>query len=314
MAEDSQQPGRGPDEGDAQIPDEGAKPQWPGVDDLSVVLTRVVKSRKAPEAGKRLAGSPETRAYLDAGLKLIAEQLTAPEGQPQNGDYTDRPFFSWLSRAKVIEEASKMAHSSEKGTKLNIGEGNYRDRWKYQPDYVEDLLAYSLWAVHWSAHVATAEGSAEALKHGDDFVDAIHELSYRDTNNVLSNPAYRVSVIGSAMADRDARAREMVTQTYRLLLDSWKQLYTETIEARGFRLRPDVSVDDLANMLAALADGIGLRLITTPGDGSLIDHENHRSLLGKAALALVASCIDAGDGLGLEEVVRLFTAEESGGL
>ena len=296
---------------DQQAEDQDIAPVWPVHDDLSQILTRVVRSRKSREAAKRLANSPETRAYLDAGLRLIAEQLTAPTAEPEDGDLNsrNRPFFAWLSRKKVLEETERAATARAQAMKIIINDGNFRDRWEYQPEYIEDLLAYSLWTVHWSGHVTTAQDSAAALTTGEDLADAIHELAYLEMRNVVNNPAHRVSVIGSAMADRDARAREMVAQTYQILLASWKQLYIDTIEARGLTLRPDISIDDLANMLAAMADGIGLRLIAERDDTNLIDHAKRRSLLGKAAMALVVSCVDAGDGLSLDELVRLFTPE-----
>jgi hypothetical protein len=296
--------------GDQQPEEQGDLPGWPVHDDLSLILTRVVRSRKSKEAAKRLANSPETRAYLDAGLRLIAEQLTAPTAELEDEDLNsrNRPFFAWLSRKKIIEEAERAETERSRAKKTIINDGNFRDRWEYQPEYIEDLLAYSLWSVHWSPHVTTARDSAEALVGGEDLAAAIHEVAYLDMNNVLDNPAYRVSIIGSAMADRDTRAREVVTQTYQLLLDSWKKLYIETIESRGLTLRPDVSVDDLANMLAALADGIGLRIIAERDNVNLIDHAKRQSLLGKAAMALMVSCVDAGDGLSLEDVVRMFTA------
>jgi hypothetical protein len=40
----------------------------------------------------------------------------------------------------------------------------------------------------------------------------------------------------------------------------------------------------------------------------VVDHERHRSLLGDAALAVLAGCIDMGDGKSLTELIGDLTA------
>jgi len=55
--------------------------------------------------------------------------------------------------------------------------------------------------------------------------------------------------------------------------------------------------------LSALSVGISLR-IATDENADLIDHERKRSLPGTAALTVLASCTDPGDGQSLEEIIR----------
>lgn len=71
-------------------------------------------------------------------------------------------------------------------------------------------------------------------------------------------------------------------------------------------IRPDISVQEVSDILQALVDGISVRMAADP-NASLVDHERRRSLLGKAALAIIAACVDSGDGLTLEEFADLVS-------
>src|SRR5690348_3914080 len=103
--------------------------KWPSEDDLSLVLRRLMgrnsSTRKTREARVRLANDERTRAFLVAGLNLIAQQFDAMEEHPEGEREaeTDRPFFEWLSRKKVIQRAS------EDKPELVPSEGMFRDRW-----------------------------------------------------------------------------------------------------------------------------------------------------------------------------------------
>jgi hypothetical protein len=92
-------------------------------------------------------------------------------------------------------------------------------------------------------------------------------------------------------------------KVHRGLNDSWLPVYEAAITGRGLRLRPGVTINDVAEILSALSMGISLR-IASDDDADLIDDERKQSLLGTAALAVLASCIDPGDGQSLEEVIR----------
>lgn len=273
--------------------------------DLSLVLRRLMSrsssTRKTPEARKRLANDEHTRAFLEAGLSLIAQQLdAADESQSEEGDgETQRPFFEWLSRKKVIQQAVGANES------LVPTDGMFRDRWPYQEDYIEDLLAYSLWDRHWSPHVTTALGARDTLTSELDFVKAIHEVAYQDLCVLLDGPAYKISLIAAATAGGDPLIRDAIAANYRMVGPLWGELYAATFKARGLRLRPGVLLEDLTDMLTALVDGLGIRLLAED-NSRLIDHERRESLLGKAALALAVACIDAGDGLSIEELVRIM--------
>jgi hypothetical protein len=92
---------------------------------------------------------------------------------------------------------------------------------------------------------------------------------------------------------------------YEDYLGSWKKLYADVMRERGLRLRPGLTLDDLANALSAATDGITLRAIGDPGAG-VLDDEKRRSLMGTVALAVIHAFLepeDDADGLTLEQAV-----------
>jgi hypothetical protein len=117
-------------------------------------------------------------------------------------------------------------------------------------------------------------------------------------------------------AEGDPTVAEAVADSYRTYLELWKQVYTAFMQARNLRLRPGVSVDDIANLLAAVVDGIALRSIGNPST-DLVDPEKQRSLLGTTALAVVYSFmerIEDPEGATLEDAVRakVYRSETAG--
>jgi len=274
--------------------------------DLSVVLKRLMSrdssTRKSADSRRRLANDALTREYLEAGLRLIAKQLRAENAQETDGEVDDgefddqaRPFFDWLSQNKVIDEVA----SGELG--LHGSAGTLRDRWPFRSDYIEDLLTYSLWVRHWAPHVEMAEAAIEPLATAEDFVEAVHLLAYYDLELLRDSPTYRLSLIAAAVADRDTTARMAIGEMYQTLHRTWRELYDRTLSTRGMRLRPDITLDDVAILLSAMIEGLRLRMTADP-DTPILDAERQRSLLGIGVLGLIAGCVDPGDGRPVEAV------------
>jgi hypothetical protein len=279
-------------------------------DDLSPVLpcltSRQSSTRKTREARNGLANHPLTREYLDAGLRLMAGQFR-PEIRPADDDDDEwskqSAFFDWLSAQKVIDEVSR-------GGKLRGNQGTFEDRWPYKDYYIQDLLSYALWGKHWAQQAAVAEEFAEPLTTGEDFVRAVHEASYWSCRAQLSSASSRVWLIASAVCERYPAMKTAMGKIHRWLNGSWMPVYEAAITGRGLRLRPGITLSDVAEILSALSVGISLR-IASDDDAGLIDDERRQSLLGTAALAVLASCIDAGDGRSLEEVVRELVGQDT---
>jgi hypothetical protein len=269
--------------------------------DLSPILRRLVTRRKTREAQKRLANDQLTRAYLEAGLRLIARQIQAPPRSGMPGDADDvRPFFDWLSKNMVIDEVAR--------DRMLMGSpGSFRDRWEFRGDYIEDLISYALWTRHASASARISASLLELGTQSADFVSVVHTGSYRAIRAKLESTGLGVSILGAATAARNDATRETTAKTYRIVTDAWRDLYQAILDARDLRLRPGITLDDITRLLTAVAEGLALRHIADP-DAHVVDHARHESLLGKAVLAVIAGCVDTGDGLSLEDVVRKVSA------
>jgi len=268
-------------------------------EDLSTLLTGLMRAaRRKTDAGRKsLANDELTREYLEAGLRLIDSQLGPGDGL----DPEDRPLFRWLSQRAVIDEVGE-------GGRLRGSEGSFRDRWPYQPDYIRDVLAYSLRGAHWRGFLDSTADVRNALAEAEDAVRAVHDVGYEDLTATRRTPALRAQLIGAAMAERDEIARSMLQEMYRISTRAWLEAYEKTIAARGLKLRAGLTLEDVNFIMTATTEGMQLRLMVESDDG-VIDHEKRTSLLGTAALALIVACFDHfGDGLTLEEAVALATS------
>lgn len=270
-------------------------------DDLSLVLSclmsRESSTRKTSQARRNLANNPLTREYLNAGLRLIAEQFRPDTNITDDDDKWGRQsaFFDWLSAQKVIDEVSR-------GGRQRGNQGTFDDRWPYRDYYIQDLLAYSLWVRHWAEQAAMAETLAGELAAGADLAHAVHEAAYWSCRAQLTNPSSRVWLITSAISDRYPAMKTAMAKVHRQVEASWKPVYEAAISGRGLRLRPGITLDDFSDVISALSSGISLRILSDP-DANLLDDEHGRSLLGTATLAILAACVDPGDGKSLEEVI-----------
>ncbi|MFJ2398087.1 hypothetical protein ACIOTI_35795 [Streptomyces sp. NPDC087843] len=262
---------------------------YPYNQDLSGVLRRL--NRRTPFSRKRLANDPVTAAYVLAGMQLIRRHL-GPGAQrvlndPEDENSVGRPLLSFLSqRAIVAELANNPAPFARAGTTATL-----RCSWRSHSDYIADLLNFGLWSVHEPAlYDSRIAPDCERLLDGPEFVEAAHRLCYHDLTTVVDNPTFRLELIATAAAEGDEVIQDALAANHQGAMEPWKQVYQEMFRARGLRLRPDVSLDDFAGMLAALASGYALRRIGNPGLVG-IDAERQRCIFGTAALALFLGCV-----------------------
>lgn len=101
-------------------------------EDLSQVVRNV--RRRTEATSRRLANSPLTRAYLEAGVRLLRREFSEP---PFGDEGFLRPLAG-LTRQAVIDEVTNGPQElPRRGTP-----GSFRDRWAYFPDYLSDLARY----------------------------------------------------------------------------------------------------------------------------------------------------------------------------
>lgn len=119
---------------------------------------------------------------------------------------------------------------------------------------------------------------------------------------------YGFRLLATVLAEREPEFREIIRELYGAVDVDWTALYTALFEERGWTLRPDVSFQDLNLMLSTAAEGMALRALIDPT--GIIDEKTRTSLLGKLALIIMLTCVDPGDGMGVEQVARKFTATD----
>lgn len=267
-------------------------------DDLTGVVLNV--HRRGAEATRRLANHPLTRAYLEAGLRILEREFKA--GPAGDEDRLLRPLATLTRETVITEVAHGPAELPRQGTV-----GSFRDRWAYFPDYVSDLTRYVLRPrrMPWDAYLAEQAGSA--LADGD-FSPAVHEVAFRRMMMAVHSTTLRFRYSAVALAMQDQRLYEAMSSMYQDVTVVWERLVASVLSSRNLTLRPGITPRDLAVMLTALNEGLAFRIASDPNHG-VLDETARRALLGTGALALFAGCVDTGDGGSLEGLVDQITRE-----
>ncbi|MEO3751140.1 hypothetical protein [Streptomyces sp. B6B3] len=265
--------------------------------DLSGVLRHL--NRRTRTFRTRLANDPITAAYLAAGMRLLSRHLGPA---PQHPDHDGRLFLSFLSqRAVAAEVANNPRPFTRRGSVAML-----RDRWKAQSDFVADLINFAVWRENYRPGYQDRRAAiTRRLVNGPDFVRAVHEMAFQHTAEGVEMPSVRLGLALMTAAEGDDDVRAAISGMYEHYLGYWKEVYAAVMRQRGLRLRAGLTLDDLANALSATTDGLTLRAIGDPGAG-VVDHENHRSLMGTVALAIIHAFLEPDDdasGVTLEQAV-----------
>lgn len=264
-------------------------------DDLSEVVQNVHRSNA--EATRRLANHPLTRAFLEAGLRILEQEFSG------SGDERFLRPLATLTRETVIAEvANGPAELPKQGTV-----GAFRDRWAYFPDYVSDLARYTLRIQRMPWDTLLAEEAAGVLTHGN-FAAGVHNLAYRRMWLAMRSTALRFRYSAIALAAQDQKLYEAMSSVYEDVTGIWERLFESVLAARGLTLRPGVTARDLAVLLTALNDGLALRQMSAPDD-SILNEDDEHGLLGVAALVLFTGCVDTGDGESLDDRANWTAAQ-----
>src|SRR5215472_463127 len=278
---------------------------YPYDQDLSQVLRNL--NRRTPFGRRRQANDPVTAAYLFAAARLIQRHLgpgaSRSPADPEDPDEIERPLLSFLSQRAVAAEVDHNPPPFHRVGRVST----MRERWRHQSGFIADVLRFGLWAWHYpGAHQDEVADTREEVIHGPDPVPGIHRLCYWDMTRLLNTPMYRLGLVAMAQAEGDALVREAVSVRHEMNDSHWKKFYEEFLQSHGLRVRPGITLDECVDLLAAVADGLAVRALADP-DARIVDRARRRSLLGTAALALIAGCVvrtgQAGD-LSLEEAVQ----------
>jgi hypothetical protein len=279
---------------------------YPYNQDLSRVL-RGLKRRNPITRRSRQANDPVTAAYLAAAIRLIQRHLgPGAVRRPDDKDDPDsirRPLLSFLSQRAVAREVDRNPPPfPRKGSPRTI-----RDRWEPHSHFIADVLRFGLWSWRYPApHQDEVADAKEEVLRGPDPVRGLHRLCYWNLTWLLGTPMFRLGLIAAAEAEGDPVIGEAISGRHRVNGPLWRGFYAEFLRSRGLRLRPGITLDDCDILLAAIADGLALRALVDPA-APIADSARRRCLLGTAALALIAGCVESvgdSEGMALEETVR----------
>ena len=265
---------------------------FPYDQDFTSIVTRVKGKRAGTRAA--LVNSAKVAAYLRAGATLVERKLGQPEGDDQPAPGARKTYWSGISF--LTERAVIRAMEENPPPFLRLrGEGAFRATWASHDDYLTDLLAFLFHAMNYDPQYgAGLQTRGDWLAQDPSFADAIDRACYHELQAICRMPLFKLQLIMVAGAGRDDGIHAAIANNYAGALEPWKKIYESTIAVRGFRLRPGVTIDELAAMLAAVTEGFALRHLGDPGAGILGDTPEG-NLLGKAALAILSSCLEPAD-------------------
>jgi hypothetical protein len=290
----------------AMSDDESLKSQlpYPYNQDLSKVLTHL--NRRTPFSRERLANDPVTAAYIAAATRLVGRHL-GPDPEripvdPRDENSLARPLFSFISQRAVADEVVNNPDPFPRQGSVST----MRSTWSSHSDFIADLINFAFWpGIRRAGFDDEMAAGTERLLDDPDVTQAVHDMAYLAVSDAAST-TFRLGQVAMSAAEGDKTISDAIAESYERLAAPWKEVYAAFIEARDLRLRPGITIDDIAKLLSVLVDGLRLRTVGHPS-AAFVDPDRKRTLLGTAALALIYSFLEpAGDasGLTLEQAVH----------
>jgi hypothetical protein len=274
---------------------------FPYSQDFSGIVTRVKGVRKSTRAA--LVNSPKVASYLKAGANLVEQNLCALDTTPLV-DGARKPYWSGL-RFLTERALSREMENLEPPFLRQRGAGPYRATWASHDDYLNDLLTFLFHAMNYDPQYgAELETRGDWLTTDPSFVDAVDRAAFHELQAICRMPLFRLQLIMVATADRNDGIHDAIANNYAGALEPWKKIYEETIAARGYQLRKGITIEQFANILAAITEGFAVHHLGDPSAG-IIDGGPTNNLAGMAILAMMNSYLEPADepsGLTLREV------------
>ncbi len=241
-------------------------------DDLSVVLTNVAADAR-PVTRTKIANSPETRAFLDIGLRLLCDDLLDHRGPDLLDDHdAGTRLFTGLSQARLIERAEFEDAHRDHPRVLTVG--MFRDRWRYKSRYTEDLIAYLLRPALVEQAIHDVAEAAKELPEDLPFAEFVRRLVDRVMAVTLNDRLWGLRTVVWVALPNHPRVQAFLKVQYEQWIAYWTATY-ETLACRfGLQLRPEYTWHDVAEVFHAVAEGARLRARATGSATALSSGEN----------------------------------------
>jgi hypothetical protein len=262
---------------------------FPYDQDFSGIVTRVKGIRETTRIA--LVNSPKVASYLKAGANLVERHLGARDASDLGAGSDRKPYWSGI-RFLTERALSCEMENLEDPFLRQKGDGPYRATWACHDDYLNDLMAFLFHAINYDPQYgAELETRGDWLDTEDSFVGAVDRATYHELQAICRMPLFRLQLIMVATADRNDGIHELISNNYAGALEPWKKIYESTIASRGFQLRKGITLDQFANMLAAITEGFAIHHLGDPGAGIAGDGPAG-NLVGMAVLAILNSYLE----------------------
>jgi hypothetical protein len=225
---------------------------------------------------------------------VIDSPFRFPSGDVVCHEAAGRPPFRPKALPVYEDEILRFATRSSipiDSPELRAAAEAYRETWPHVERYRADLAMYALSMPSWFAGDEVANRALERLTAGTDAVDSALELLASEDLKLFEDSLFRVQLVMRAMAPSERIIREAVDRMYANIDRIWVAVCQGILDHFNVTLRPDVTVEDIAHMVTAAAEGAGLRLLAQPDNRAIADAVRRRSVLGKTALCVFAASI-----------------------
>jgi hypothetical protein len=263
---------------------------YPYNQDFAGIVTRVKGVRESTRAA--LVNSPKVASYLKAGANLVERNLGSCDWAAV-ADPGRREYWSGLRFLTERALAKEMA-TLDPPFLRQMGDGPYRATWASHGDYLNDLIAFLFHAMNYEPQYNAEPETRGWLDDEEDFVEAIDRATFHELQAICRMPLFRLQLIMVATADRNDGIHDAIANNYAGALEPWKKTYESTFASRGFRLRPGVTMDQIAYMLAAVTEGFALHHLGDPNAG-IIGDEPAGNLVGMAVMGILNSYLEPVD-------------------
>ena len=252
-------------------------------EDLSSLLSNIGLDKLAATRAK-LANTPETRDFLEIGLKLLHDDLLGHTGPDFDQRERSRLFES-LSRARIAAKAVEL----DPGKELHLTDNAFRYRWARKDRYTEDLISYLFRLGPQRKRLKEMESAALEALSTFSLKELIQLLAAAEVDIILVDPGFNIQTIIQAALPNHPKVRQFSQAQYEMLLNGWANLYEGIAIAYGLRLKPGFTWSDVALLFNAVVEGALVRA-RIYGKESVLS--NGERVLAGAILVMLPSLIE----------------------
>jgi AcrR family transcriptional regulator len=229
--------------------------------------------------------------YLNAAAQLIDASLTAqPETNPPRLRTIHYPAaLDWIRIEDVLRLAHEAGHSASKRALLN--------RWPTKDDFIRDAVLHAMLYRDDPARDPILEvQTVRSISRATSFSAGVTDVVDNFLNVLLSDPRSFLLAHISPLLARHSELAADIDEGNGAGVQIWSAMYRQVLDGLGLRLRPDWSIERLADAIRLVIDGTVVRSRLSPSEPAM-NRWTRASIYADTVLAIAGSCIDAdGDG------------------